>query len=341
MVPSLSLHVQEPAAPEKPWVVLIHGLGMSHRAWIDPFGERLLRGAISFDYVLTDLRPSSTPSKFSAAGLFACSPPLRFTQPPPLSFWEFLKRGGYGILTWSQEKSRGPIEHAIGELQTLLTRIPHREKKVLLGHSRGGLVARKYLQERRPGWDRVSGVVLLGAPNHGSRIAKLSGILECLSPLFGAAKNPHSQTPKKNESGFYSLLIRTLAEYPREGAIDELAPRSEFIRALTSGEREERKNKIPYFSLIGTRTDFIRIYLRPSSAGRAKPIFSLFDSLERILPRFLIPVEIQQGRGDGQVSVKSAHLLWAERTQLLPVNHAQFLVDTEVRIKTKSFLKTL
>ena len=78
---------------------------------------------------------------------------------------------------------------------------------------------------------------------------------------------------------------------------------------------EEIKNKIPYFNLIGTRTDFIRIYLRSSPTGRATPIFSLFDSLERILPRPLIPVEIQQGRGDGQVSVKSAWLPWAAKNQ--------------------------
>ena len=338
---SLSLQIQEPSETDKPWVILIHGLGMSHRSWLDPFNEFLLGGAISFDYVLTDMRPSLCLSRFSASGILGCSPPLRLSRPLPLSFWELLKRKGYGIVTWSQEKSRGRIEHAVGELQTLLAGIPHREKRVLLGHSRGGLVARNYLQDRRPGWDRVSGVVLLGVPHHGSRIAKLAGFLDWPFSLFGGGESRTSGILLKSKSGTNSVLIRNLAGYAREGGIEELNPRSDFIRRLASGEGEERKNKIPYFNLIGTRTDFIRIYLRSSSTGRARPIFSLFDGLERVLPRCLVPLEIQQGRGDGQVSVKSAWLPWAGENPLLPVNHAQLLVNAEVQTKVQNFLKTI
>jgi pimeloyl-ACP methyl ester carboxylesterase len=340
---SFSLQVQEPSETGKPWVILIHGLGLTHRSWVDPFGESLLGGAISFDYVLTDMHSSPPLVPFSAAPIFGCSPPRRLAHPAPLSFSEFLKRDGYGILTWSQEKPRGRIEHAVGELQAILEAIPCGEKKVLLGHSRGGLVARKYLQDRRPGWDRISAVLLLGVPNHGSRLAKLAGFFDCLplSFLFRDRKNRPPETPKQGKSRPISFLIRNLAGYSSEGGIEELAPRSEFMRRLVSEEGEEIKNKIPYFNLIGTRTDFIRIYLRSSPTGRATPIFSLFDSLERILPRPLIPVEIQQGRGDGQVSVKSAWLPWAAKNQILPVNHAQFLVNAEVQTRVRNFLNTI
>jgi pimeloyl-ACP methyl ester carboxylesterase len=340
---SPSLQVQEPSAAGKPWVILIHGLGLSRRSWVDPFGESLLGGAISFDYVLTDIHSSPPLLSFSAAPIFACSPPMRLSRTPLFSFWEFLKRGGYGILTWSQEKPRGRIEHAVGELQGILEAIPCGDKKVLLGHSRGGLVARKYLQDRRPGWDRISAVILLGVPNHGSRLAKLADLLVWppLSFLFGGGKNRLSSTLRKGKSGSASFLIRNLVGYSSEGGIEELAPRSAFMRRLVVGEREERKNKIRYFNLVGTRTDFIRIYLRSSPTARATPIFSLFDGLERILPRSLIPFEIQQGRGDGQVSVKSAYLPWAEQNPLLPVNHAHFLVNAEVQTKVQNFLKTI
>ncbi|MBP1719890.1 MAG: Alpha/beta hydrolase family protein [Deltaproteobacteria bacterium] len=343
MSQSPSLQVQEPSAAGKPWVILIHGLGLSRRSWIDPFSESLLGGAISFDYVLTNMHSSPPLSPFSAAPIFGCSPPMRLAHPAPLSFSEFLKMEGYGILTWSQEKSRGRIEYAVGELQAILEAIPNGEKKVLLGHSRGGLVARKYLQDRRPGWDRISAVLLLGVPNHGSRLAKLAGLLgwPLLSFLFGGGKNRPSSILQKGKSESASFLIRNLAGYSSEDGIEELAPRSIFMRGLASGEGEERKNKIPYCNLIGTRTDFIRIYLRSSPTGRATPIFSLFDGLERILPRSLIPIEIQQGRGDGQVTIKSAWLPWVERNHLLPVNHAQFLVNSEVQTKVQNFLKTI
>ncbi len=340
---STFLQVQEPSAAGKPWVILIHGLGLSRRSWVDPFGESLLGGAISFDYVLTDLHSSPPLFPFSAAPIFGCSPPMRLARPVPISFSELLKREGYGILTWSQEKSRGRIEHAVGELQATLEAIPYREKKVLLGHSRGGLIARKFLQERRRGWDRISAVLLLGVPNHGSRLAKLAGVLgrPPLSFLFGGGKNRLPSTLPKGKNGSASFLVRNLAGYSREGGIEELAPRSDFMRQLAAGEEEERKNKIPYFNLIGTRTNFIRIYLRSSPRSRVTPIFSLFDDLERFLPGSLIPVEIQQGRGDGQVSVKSAWLPWAEGNALLPVNHAQFLVNGEVQTKVRNFLKTI
>ncbi len=322
-------------------MVLIHGLGMSDRSWLDPFGESLLDGAVPFDYVLTDLRLPLSPSRLPAAGILGFSPPLRLSHPPPLSFWVFLKREGYGILTWSQEKSRGPIDHAVGELQTHLAKIPPRDKKVLLGHSRGGLVARKYLQDRRPGWDRVSGVVLLGVPNHGSRLAKLAGPLAWLSSLLGRGKIPLSGALQKGMSGSNSFLSRSLSGYAREGGIEELLPGSDFMRRLVSGEGEEKKNRIPYLNLIGTRTDFIRIFLKSSTPGRTTPILSLFDGLEGILPRPLVPMEIRQGRGDGQVSVRSAWLPWAGKNQLFSVNHAQFLVNAEVQAEAQAFLETI
>jgi hypothetical protein len=111
------------------------------------------------------------------------------------------------------------------------------------------------------------------------------------------------------------------------------------MKELASGEREEGGSKIPYFNLIGTRTEFIRFYrLMPASASKPKPLFSLLDGLEKILPRPLIPPEIQKGRGDGQVSVESARLPWAESNHLLPVNHAGFLVNTGVQEKVKQIL---
>jgi pimeloyl-ACP methyl ester carboxylesterase len=341
MVPPFSFQVQEPAEGGKPWVVLIHGLGMSHRSWSDPFKESLLGGALSFDYVLTDLQAPPDLCHFPAAGRFGCSPPLRFSNPRPLSFWEFLKRGGCGIAGWSQEKPLGTIDHAVGELQSLLKEIPQRNKIVLLGHSRGGLVARKYLQDRRPGWDRISGVILLGTPNHGSRLAKLGPFLARSFSFFGVKERRHYQSPQNGANGGKTFQIRNLAAYGREGGTAELVPGSAFLSSLAAGEAEEQKNNIPYCNIVGTRTDFIRIYLRFSPSGRGRPVISLFDGLERIIPPLFLPLEIRQGRGDGQVSAKSARLSWTEKTHLLPINHAQFLVSAEVQTIVRNFLKAI
>ncbi|TYO98284.1 triacylglycerol esterase/lipase EstA (alpha/beta hydrolase family) [Geothermobacter ehrlichii] len=51
------------------------------------------------------------------------------------------------------------------------------DKVILIGHSMGGLLARNYIQ-RRGGAEKVKLCVLLGAPNHGSKLAPFA-----LSPL--------------------------------------------------------------------------------------------------------------------------------------------------------------
>jgi pimeloyl-ACP methyl ester carboxylesterase len=339
-----SLFVQEPSGAGKPWVILIHGLGMSDRSWIAPFSETLLDGTLSFDYVLTDHQSLSPVATFPRLKKLGCSPPLRISKNPPCSIGEVLKNEGYGILTWSQGKPRGPVIHAVEELQTILEPIPRRDKKILMGHSRGGLIARKYLQEHRPGWDQISGVILLGVPNHGSQIAKWAGNFSqnLLSRFFAAGSGGKSRILQKNDYGSLTGLIRSLVGYSRHEGIEELAPRSGFMKELASGEREEGGNKIPYFNLIGMRTEFIRFYrLTPLSVSRPKPLFSLLDGLEKIFPRSLIPPEIQRGRGDGQVSVESAVLPWAESNQLLPINHAEFLVNVGVQERVKKFLEEI
>lgn len=336
---SFSFQMQEPAEDGRPWVTLIHGLGMSQRSWSDPFSERLIGGALSFDYVLTDLQALPEIWRLLGARRFGCSPPLRLANPRPLSFWDFLKREGYGIAGWSQEKPLGLIEHAVGELQLLLKEIPQRERTVLLGHSRGGLVARKYLQDRKPGWERISGLILLGVPHHGSAIAKLGLLLAQPFSFLENRKSRPFRTRKTQPNG--SFRIRDLAAFRREGGVRELVPGSAFLRRLAAGEGEEGRIKIPYCNVIGTSTDFIRFFLRPSPMGKARPIFSIFDGFQRIIPPSFLPLEIRRGRGDGQVSVKSARLSWLEKNHFLPINHAQFLVDPEVKNIVRSFLQAI
>jgi pimeloyl-ACP methyl ester carboxylesterase len=341
---SPSLHVQEPSLPGKPWVILIHGLGMTHRSWIDPFAETLLGGLIPFDYVLTDIDPLSSPVKLFNSKRLGCSPPLRVSQTLPQSFWEVLSKEGYGIITWSQGSPWGKVVHAIEELQIILEDLPRRDKIVLLGHSRGGIIARKYLQDERPECERISGIALLGAPNHGSQIAKLTQIFSRihLSGLFGAGKGRRSGTREEKDQPLLLRLIRILGDYSHQAAIRELAPRSDFMKELVFKESEEIARKVAYLNLIGTRSDFIRLYrLGPTPSSKPKLLFSLLGSLEKMIPHRLILPEIKPGRGDGQVSVESATLPWAKFNHLLPVNHAQFLVNSGVNNMVNSFINNI
>ncbi len=340
MAPTPRLFVQNPSRSDKPWLVLIHGLGMSHKSWTDPFSESLLNGGLSFDYVLTDSgRPPRMPQVLRF-GLLGYSPPLRFSPDPPSSFWDSFAGDGYGLLTWSQKDLRGGVSQTIDELEKFLGDAPRADKKILIAHSRGGLIARRYLQEHRSGWDRVAGLVLMGVPHRGSQIAKLARLIR--APSFHHRKNFKDEETRRKREGPFRALFRCLVGYSDLPAIGELIPGSSFLQRLDSVGKEERMMKIPYLNLIGTRTDFIRIYhLGSSPKSKARPIFSLLDGLEKILPHSLVLPEIKQGRGDGLVSIESAHLPWAVSNRFLPVNHAQFLVDRKVRDEIRQFISDL
>jgi hypothetical protein len=196
------------------------------------------------------------------------------------------------------------------------------------------------MQECRPGWDCVTGLVLMGVPHGGSQIARLAKIF--LRTHLHSGKNQKDARMSKRHDRSFGGLLRWLGNYGNYEGIEELVPRSLFLQRLYSGAKEERTRKIPYLNLIGTRTDFIRLYpLGFSPKSKTSPSFSLLDGFEKILPRPLVPSEIRQGRGDGLVSVESAHLPWALSNQFFPVNHAQFLVDQGVKNKIRQFIKDL
>lgn len=84
------------------------------------------------------------------------------------------------------------IETLSEEVAKTVDQVRHRQgidKVVLIGHSMGGILARNYIQ-RRGGAERVSCCILLGTPNHGSRlvpfaISQLARHLLPQSPFLG------------------------------------------------------------------------------------------------------------------------------------------------------------
>ena len=331
----------------KPWVICLHGLGMSEKSWTDPCSEALIDGQLSFDFVLTDLDhpPSAKTRQISLYRRFFLSTPLRQAVRPPESFWQFLGKEGWGLIVWSQTRPAGSISFALQELQVILEQLPPREPVVLLAHSRGGLIARKYLQERLSGWQKVKALILLGTPHQGSQIAAWARALGKGSLasfmgniFFGVLKFILIPPPE----GLPFFSSRFLQSYLRNPAIAELRPNSSFIREMNRMESVEKENRIPYYNFIGLHTTYLRIY-RQSNFGSQPmvPVFSLLDGLEKILPHSFLPPEIRKGRGDGQVSAKSAYLPWASCNQTFPLNHVQLLVAPTVQNRVGQILNAI
>jgi pimeloyl-ACP methyl ester carboxylesterase len=344
---ALPFRSQCPSVLGKPWVICIHGLGMSEKSWTDPCAEALIDGKLSFDFILTDLDhpPSAKKGQAFLCPRFFLSPPLRLATHPPDSFWNSLGKEGWGLVAWSQKKPAGALLSALEELRAILEMLPAQEPVVLLAHSRGGLIARKYLQERSSGWQKIKAVIFLGTPHQGSQIAGWARSLESgrLASFLGKILfSVLKFLPFPFPAGFPSLSFRSLQSYLRNPAMAELRPNSPLIRQMRGMESVERENQIPYFNFIGRRTTYIRIYRQVRFGSQPMvPLFSLWDGLEKILPRSLLPPELRQGRGDGQVSVESALLPWASRNLTLPLNHGQLLVDSSVQNQVREILRGL
>lgn len=310
-------------------MILIHGMGATEKSWTDPCAETLAGGMLPFDFVLTDF--NHPPNRLISTPLLQwkiCnSAPLRLQPSPPTPLWEVMAGESFNLLAWSQRDSCGLISQAVEELSDVMKLLPPEDEVVLLGHSRGGLIARRFLQDRPIGWERVRRVILLGSPNRGSQIAALAKILGeawflALVERFFPQSSP-------------VFILRAFAHvraYLKTAAIAELAPDSPFIAEMIQGEKRERESRIPYVNLIGTCTTFIRFYrIVQLEPWQTVPILSLLDGLETLVPRALLPPEVRQGRGDGQVSVESACLPWAQSNHLFALNHAQLLIDGPIQ----------
>jgi pimeloyl-ACP methyl ester carboxylesterase len=123
---------------QKPWLILIHGLGVSERIWSSPSEEKLK--FISFKTL--------------------------FKQEREVVSFVDRCNGQYNIASWTQNPF-GVINEAATELKDLVSNIGSKDF-VFIAHSRGGLVARQAIQQYRL---RPRMLICLATPHYGSRLA--------------------------------------------------------------------------------------------------------------------------------------------------------------------------
>lgn len=343
----------------RPVIVLIHGLGMTEGVWTEPYKGRLLGGLLSFRYVLTDLYNKPLPislgfhdsePKRKVKGI-TLSKPLEDLPDPPEPLWRYLQNQGYDLITWTQRRPSGPIEEAVNELDYILRivkkRLPRRNF-VLIGHSRGGLIARRYLDRFYRFKGEVVGLITLSTPHHGSSFALFGKVLSPIIKTLAILLPDNIGMVKRESLSKAESLIKRIKEVSRGEAISELSPNSEFLRKLNG----ERINGIYYATFGGTNPTFTRLYLleydKTSYMKKeggfewkaiSREVFSIPDILSSITPASFIPEELRPGKGDGLVSIKSAHLEWSDEKYNLPLNHASILVDPGVKKRVLQILR--
>jgi pimeloyl-ACP methyl ester carboxylesterase len=268
---------------KKPLIVFIHGMGMNVKAWSDPSQATILAGKY----------------------------PLRvFFEGADSDFvtsFNDLKALDYSLLSWTQSRPAGPIMIAVRELEKLLDAHARYADKgiVFVGHSRGGLIARKYIENSTI---LLRGLITLSTPHHGTSLAQWAKNISPLTAMLGKFLDFR----KKDVN---SALIRVLGFLGSAG-LRELHPGSLFYSRL----KDNRKQGARYVSIGGTNPDILRALS-----------ISIPALISRIIPEKRVPEEMRDGLGDGLVSAASSVLTFADEHLNFNVNHGSILFDKEVR----------
>lgn len=274
---------------DKPAIIFIHGLGMDKAIWVNPSNSRILGGMFPLK-ILLNKRPSDEQT-YNLQTLF-----------------DDLRLKEYPVITWSQRRPASPINSAVSELSEIV-KIAYNLTKagvILIGHSRGGLIGRKYLLKKD---QSIIGLITISTPHKGSSVARvanyLAPVVSILNPLF----------PVKDK-GTRSFAIKRIFEFLRSRALKELLPESRFLKSMKDGPLD----RVYYVSVGGTNPTLFNLYN-----------FSFPDIFEKVIPENLYPEELKKGRGDGLVSAESSKIPWSHEHYNFELNHAEILFDEGVR----------
>jgi pimeloyl-ACP methyl ester carboxylesterase len=316
--------------PEKPAAFFIHGLGMDKRIWESPGKSKVLGGRFPISLLMsrepeTEMRGNDE-ARETSRGLFFGDPITNLT-----TLFHSLKEQGHTVITWSQQRPSAEIKVAVSELRDVITMYKEYCKSgtILIGHSRGGLVARKYLACSDT---KVKALVTLAAPHRGSRMAQW---VEYITPLISLI-NP---LLPDSEKGTMTYTMKRIFDFLKSRAVRELLPDSPFFKSL----HDLQRNDVFHLSLGGNDPTLFSVYRRVIErvqdgnrerfVVRSRRVFSLPDILEKVIPEKLFPDEMKHGKGDGLVSVESSRIPWADEHYVFDVNHAGILFDDRVRGK--------
>lgn len=269
---------------DKPAVVLIHGLGMDKNIWINPLKSRILGGLLPLHIILGKSKNIKT-------------------------VYEDLMHEGYSVIAWSQKRPMAAIDVAVEELKEIIKIAKGLTKDgiILIGHSRGGLVARRYLSEVD---SSIRALITISTPHKGTTLSRyamyLSPFAERIEPLFSKIK------------GQFSSAVRRSLNFLKSEALKELLPDSPFFKTL----KDKPRKGVYYLSIGSTYPTLFKI------SGICIP-----DSLCKVIPKGLCPPELKIGEGDGLVSAASSVLPWSDEHHNFELNHASILFDKKVREK--------
>jgi pimeloyl-ACP methyl ester carboxylesterase len=322
----------QPSDEEKPLIIFVHGYGSSKWLWIEPFF-----GTMGW---LRNYHEDPKPRNY---GWYSKPPPSHMYAPfslsiSPLIFPEgifnCLKRKGYDVLTYTQIDPFGDIDTSAKEIEVLLKgvkKIYGERRLILVGHSRGGLCIRRYLDIVKD--TTVEKIITLGTPHKGTKFLNFAFLKQPMMKILN----------QENIKKFWDFAGNRQV---RDINHEQLTYNSKFLQQLKD---REKNPGIDYISVAGKCSIFAHIYSwslvkkpRPRSKLMLK-IFSQEKKMDRKLTEkedkaykwiahpkkvftfFERKVPSDLSIGDGLVALQSAILPESDRKYLLDVNHEELV----------------
>jgi pimeloyl-ACP methyl ester carboxylesterase len=304
--------------PEMPVVIFIHGLAMDKNFWLDPLESKVFGKSVPMKvFGAAQPRPVHLPqSPACKLGVTIGNLPKKINN-----LWIALKDRGLNLVCWSQRRPVGPIADAVEELREVMefaARAFPGKSIVLVCHSRGGLIARKFMEKKHKG---IKALITVSTPHNGSSLSRLASHLSPLSAIIKAVLP--SQT-----HGTISEVIQRTNDLIEGSALKELMPGSEFFENL----RDEPVKGMEYLSFGGTKTKLVTVYKwkKKENITCPKPVVVVPDSLIKVFPSSIVPEEIKPGKGDFMVTAKSSVLPWAQKHYNVHANHISITWNKKV-----------
>jgi len=367
--------------PPLPLVILLHGLGGDGDDWIDPLQDRNWPYNHQRAPGEVDLGEHRTPPLRlpGIATHYLLSPRLKSNTrgadgSDDRSWWHALLGAGFAVITYSQTSGlmvpfdRGPVAQFHKFMQILQEDVlpaPEYEGRqiVIVGHSRGGLIARAYLgapdvrAAAGQQFPTVHGLITISSPHRGSQMALLDD--KIIAFLSRAQKVVRVVAPHAGDRGI-ERLKKMIDDYVGVYG-DEIEPGSPLFRALEA--QEPIPAGVRCISVGGTSPRLLRLYLwryraksfvlRRGASGKlrfhwwARPFEArLVSPVPDGLPLKWLKIDMDEvlpGLGDGLTANRRCRLPTSFDTEdhlAFPLSHAEELWDGALQAAIVERLKT-
>ena len=307
--------------PTRPAILLVHGLHQNINTWTAP-------STVGYAYdVSRDPGPERIGDSHQDPGVgvykVGTSPWLYGNDPAAWdrehNWFDYLVSLGFTVAAWSQPGTsfQDAVPTALAAFDSLVAQTKARSPRTpppiaLIGHSRGGLVIRRILKERRSSGDigRVKWVVTLHSPHQGSLLGEYPGRLVAETiDLMDCCAPPSLTAPLKTQlKNAVTEAMRPMTKILVDFESRELTPGSPMLRDLASGETAVPGVK--YYTFGGVNPTLYRLYVwtfgqqRRAAVQGPEPVLRLARE-----PNGAV-AGLARARQDPALSARGAGRLW-------------------------------